>query len=110
MILADCSESESNSTEAAIPNSALAAIAKAYVWQEQLESGQFESLEDIAKKHKVDRSYVGRIMQLTSLGARYCGIDRGRTDLCKFQSAAFPEGHPGLMGRATASPEINRRP
>ena len=68
MILADSHEAESNSTEAAIPNSALlAAIAKAYVWQEQLESGPFESLEDLAKEHKVDRSYVGRMLQLTSL-------------------------------------------
>ena len=54
--------------EAAIPNSALpVAIAKAYAWQEQLESGQFEGLEDIAKEQGIDRSYVGRMLQLTSL-------------------------------------------
>ena len=47
--------------------SALTALAKAYAWQEQLESGQFEDLEDIAKEQGVDRSYVGRMLQLTSL-------------------------------------------
>ncbi len=68
MILADCTESESDSIEAAVPNNALlTALAKAYAWQEQLESGQFEDLEDIAKEQGVDRSYVGRMLQLTSL-------------------------------------------
>ena len=66
MILAD--SIESNSIEAAVPNNALlTALAKAYAWQEQLESGQFESLEDLAKEQGVDRSYVGRMLQLTSL-------------------------------------------
>lgn len=68
MILADSVESESDSIEAAVPNNALlTALAKAYAWQEQLESGQFEDLEDIAKEQGVDRSYVGRMLQLTSL-------------------------------------------
>ena len=68
MILADCTESESGCIEAAVPNNALlTALAKAYAWQEQLESGQFEDLEDIAKEQGVDRSYVGRMLQLTSL-------------------------------------------
>ena len=68
MILADCTGSESDSLEAAVPNNALlTALAKAYAWQEQLESGQFESLEDLAKEQGVDRSSVGRMLQLTSL-------------------------------------------
>ena len=49
-------------------NSALvSAVAKAYYWQEQLESGQYASLEQFAAAHGVDRSYVGRILRLTSL-------------------------------------------
>ena len=49
-------------------NSALvSALAKAYHWQEQLESGQYASLEELAAAHGVDRSYVGRILRLTSL-------------------------------------------
>ncbi len=68
MILADCTESESDSLDAAVPNIALlTALAKANAWQEQLEPGQFEGLEDIAKEQGVDRSYVGRMLQLTSL-------------------------------------------
>jgi len=43
------------------------AIAKAYRWQEQLESGEYASLEDLAAASGVDRTYVGRILRLTSL-------------------------------------------
>ncbi len=37
------------------------------MWQEQLESGEFATLEEIATANNVDRTYVGRILQLTSL-------------------------------------------
>lgn len=68
MILADGVESEADSPKSALPNSALlTALAKAHLWQDQLESGEFEDLEDIAKANGVDRSYVGRMLQLTSL-------------------------------------------
>jgi hypothetical protein len=68
MILAECNESESDLGESGLPNNTLLiAIAKAYSWQDQLESGEFEDLEDIAKANGVDRSYVGRMLQLTSL-------------------------------------------
>jgi len=43
------------------------AIAKAYAWQEELESGEYGSTEELAKAKKVDRSYAGRILKLTSL-------------------------------------------
>ena len=66
MILADSIESDS--IEAVVPkNALLTALAKAYAWQEQLESEQFEGLADIAKEKGVDRSQVGRMLQLTSL-------------------------------------------
>ena len=68
MILADSVESESDLDESGMLNNALLiAIARAYSWQDQLESGEFEDLEDIAKANGVDRSYVGRMLQLTSL-------------------------------------------
>lgn len=68
MILANGAETESSPSEAPLPNNALlAALAKAYSWQEQLETGEFEDLDDLAKSNGVDRSYVGRIIQLTSL-------------------------------------------
>ena len=43
------------------------AIAKAHCWQEQLESGVYSSLEDLARTHGVDRTYIGRMLRLTSL-------------------------------------------
>lgn len=45
----------------------ISALAKAYRWQEQLESGEYASLEDLASANGVDRTYVGRILRLTSL-------------------------------------------
>ncbi|NLF32029.1 MAG: hypothetical protein GX591_14225 [Planctomycetes bacterium] len=43
------------------------AIAKGYRWQEQLESGEYASLDDLAQAVGVDRTYVGRMLRLTSL-------------------------------------------
>lgn len=45
----------------------VSALAKAYCWQEQLESGELASLEDLAAANGVDHTYVGRILRLTSL-------------------------------------------
>jgi hypothetical protein len=43
------------------------AIAKGYRWQSQLELGEYASLEDLAKDVGVDRTYIGRMLRLTSL-------------------------------------------
>jgi len=43
------------------------AIAKGHRWQAQLESGEYPSLEDLAHAVGVDRTYVGRMLRLTSL-------------------------------------------
>jgi hypothetical protein len=43
------------------------AIAKGHRWQAQLESGEYASLEDLAKDVVCDRTYVGRMLRLTSL-------------------------------------------
>jgi hypothetical protein len=42
-------------------------LAKAYRWQEQLELREYAGLEDLASANGVDRTYVGRILQLASL-------------------------------------------
>ena len=42
-------------------------IAKAYRWQEQIESGEYPSLEDLAHAIGCDRTYIGRMLRLTSL-------------------------------------------
>ncbi len=43
------------------------AIAKGHRWRAQLESGEYASLEDLAKDVGCDRTYVGRMLRLTSL-------------------------------------------
>jgi hypothetical protein len=43
------------------------ALAKASKWQRMIETGQVESLEAMAKREGVDRSYVGRILRLACL-------------------------------------------
>lgn len=43
------------------------ALARAHRWKALLESGRFQSLEELAQAVKLDRSYVGRILNLTLL-------------------------------------------
>lgn len=43
------------------------ALAKAYRWQDELESGEHSSVEDLAKTKKINLSYASRILRLTSL-------------------------------------------
>lgn len=70
-ILAKDDASGANQHAAPAPNNALATnLARAGQWQEQLESGEFTTLEELAKANKVDRTYVGRILQLTSLSPK----------------------------------------
>ena len=45
----------------------VSALAKAHRWQEQLESGEYAGLEDLAAANGVDRTHVGRFLRLTSL-------------------------------------------
>lgn len=48
-------------------DSVISAIAKACVWQEELESGQYGSIEELANAKNLGRTYVGRMLRLTSL-------------------------------------------
>jgi hypothetical protein len=65
MIFAEGEVGPSNSKS---DDNALAlAIARAWKWQEELESGQYASLEELAHSKGVDRSYAGRLLKLTSL-------------------------------------------
>ena len=43
------------------------ALARAFHWQELLDSGRYSSVTELAEALGVDRSYVGRIMQLSLL-------------------------------------------
>jgi len=57
---------ESAAGEAA-PSALALALARAFHWQEMIESGQAESNSDLARKLKLDQSYVARTIRLTSL-------------------------------------------
>ena len=43
------------------------ALARAFRWQELLETGKLASIASLAKRLKVDRAYVSRILNLTLL-------------------------------------------
>jgi hypothetical protein len=58
---------DSDAPERETNGSLVSALAKAYRWQEQLESGEYVGLEDLAAANGVDRTHVGRILRLTSL-------------------------------------------
>ncbi len=51
----------------AAPDSILLALARAHHWQDLVESGAYDSTTELADALGVDRSYVSRIMRLTSL-------------------------------------------
>lgn len=57
----------SRETRTGINTELATAIAKAYRWQDQLESGEYATLEDLATANGVDRTYIGRLLKLTSL-------------------------------------------
>jgi hypothetical protein len=56
-----------SSVERSYRRTLIEAIAKGHRWQTQLESGEYASLEDLAKDVGCDRTYVGRMLRLTSL-------------------------------------------
>ena len=63
MIVAADEESQARPDD----NALAVAIARAWQWQEELGSGKYASIEDLARAKKVDRSYAGRLLRLTSL-------------------------------------------
>ena len=68
MILAEGEASNSiEPTKPPVSTALVTNLAKAWQWQGQLESGEFGSVDEIAKANKVDRTHISRILQLTSL-------------------------------------------
>jgi len=43
-------------------------LARAFKWQKMLDEGAVGSMEDLAARYGVDRSYVGRTLRMASLG------------------------------------------
>jgi hypothetical protein len=50
-----------------IDNSMVKAIARAFRWRKQIETGTYASVAEIASAEKINDSYVGRILRLTLL-------------------------------------------
>ncbi|NQU75807.1 MAG: hypothetical protein HQ546_05785 [Planctomycetes bacterium] len=67
MILTDGESPATVTTQCDANHTLIEAIAKAHRWQEQLESGEYAGVEDLAQALGVDRTYVGRMLRLTSL-------------------------------------------
>jgi hypothetical protein len=49
------------------PTALILALARAFRWQEMIESGQAESNSALARKLKLDQSYIARTIRLASL-------------------------------------------
>jgi hypothetical protein len=48
-------------------NTLLRALARAYRWQKLLETGNYRSIDELAKAEKINPSYLGRILRLVLL-------------------------------------------
>lgn len=48
-------------------NALALAIARAWKWQEELESGEYSTIEELASAKKIDVSYARRMFRLNSL-------------------------------------------
>jgi len=58
---AECADGEATPTPLAV------SLARAFRWQEMIEDGQAESNSDLARKLKLDQSYIARTIRLASL-------------------------------------------
>ena len=61
------SAAQATSDDSGANRTLIEAIATGHRWQAQLESGEYPSLEDLAHAVGCDRTYVGRMLRLTSL-------------------------------------------
>ncbi len=65
MIFAEGEDGVSNSKSE--DNALALAIARAWKWQEELESGEYSGVEELASAKKIDVSYARRMFRLNSL-------------------------------------------
>ena len=43
------------------------ALARAFRWQKMLDEGRYASISEIARAEKIERGYLGKVLQLTLL-------------------------------------------
>ena len=73
MILIEGQPTGTAELEGDVNQTLIEAIAKAHRWQEQIEAGEYGGIEDLAQAVGVDRTYVGRMLRLTSLAPDIIG-------------------------------------
>jgi hypothetical protein len=96
MILAEGSKAEEGQAPKALNVPLITSIAKAWLWQDQLESGKYKSIDEIAAANNVDRSYAGRILQLTSLAPDIVESILEGTEYSELSLRDFRKGIPVL--------------
>jgi hypothetical protein len=52
---------------ARIDNTMVKALARAHRWKMQLDSGRFQTVQDLAEAEKINPSYIARVLRLTLL-------------------------------------------
>lgn len=50
-----------------VDNTIIKAIARAFPWRKQIETGGYASIEELARAEKINPSYVGRVLRRTLL-------------------------------------------
>jgi hypothetical protein len=92
MIVAAGEESQAGPDD----NALAVAIARAWQWQEELETGDYASIEDLARAKKVDRTYASRILKLTSLAPEIVEAVLAGEDLAGLSLRQLRKGIPLL--------------
>ena len=70
------------------------ALARAFKWQEMLDTGEADSMAELARQYDVDRSYVGRMLKLTSLAPDIVEAVLAGDEPNGLSLACFREGMP----------------
>jgi hypothetical protein len=52
---------------ARIDNTMVKALARAHRWKKQLDTGRFQTLQDLAEAERINPSYIARVLRLTLL-------------------------------------------
>ncbi len=52
---------------ARIDNTMVKALARAHRWKKQLDSGRYQTVQDLAEAEKINPSYIARVLRLTLL-------------------------------------------
>jgi hypothetical protein len=70
-----------------IDNAVVKAIARAFRWREMLESGQYQTIREIASAEKINESYVGRVLRLTLLAPEIVEAIVGGRRTCNLRTS-----------------------